>query len=205
MSDTKYKPYDDLRLYPGIHLSEERKRELDGDAIEPDELSPEDIIYKLGRMVTGTMYSLLEMVEERWGKEAARETAVEWGRRRARINLAGWMKSRGVTSLTPELWARFQDYRHIISGPLHAPSYIEYSGENDLVLNRKACLFHDGRPEGYGQLLRPRLRRHVRRLRGGEPGLRGRHACVHVARDVRLPLRGPFHHTPVRNMGRARR
>ena len=46
---------------------------------EPDELSPEDIIYKLGRMVTGTMYSLLEMVEEKWGKEAARETAVGVG------------------------------------------------------------------------------------------------------------------------------
>ncbi len=155
MSDTKYKPYDDLRLYPGIHLSEERKRQLDEDAVEPDQLSPEDIVYKLGRMVTGTMYSLLEMVEERWGKEAARETAVEWGRRRARINLAGWMKTRGVTSLTPELWARFQDYRHIISGPLHAPSYIEYSGENDLVLNRKACLFHDGRPEGMDSYCAP--------------------------------------------------
>lgn len=94
-TDTKYKPYNDLRLYPGIHLSEERKKQLDEDAIEPDQLSAEDIIYKLGRMVTGTMYTLLAMVEDKWGKEAARETAVEWGRQRARENLAGWMKSRG--------------------------------------------------------------------------------------------------------------
>ena len=205
MSDTKYKPYDDLRLYPGIHLSEERKRQLDEDAIEPDELSPEDIIYKLGRMVTGTMYSLLEMVEERWGKEAARETAVEWGRRRARINLAGWMKSRGVTSLTPELWARFQDYRHINLGPAPRP----------LVHRVQRRERPGAEPQGLpvprrparrdGQLLRACLRRHVRRLRGSEPGLRGRHARVHVARHLRLPLRGPFHDTPVRNMGRARR
>ena len=36
---TRYKPYDDLRLYPGAHLSEERRRQLDEDALDPDEIT----------------------------------------------------------------------------------------------------------------------------------------------------------------------
>ena len=129
-----YEPYNDLRLYPGIHLSADRRRALDEDAIEPDDLSNEDIIYKLSRMVTGTMYTVMELVEERLGEEQARELMVEWGRRRARENLRKWMGRRGLEKLTPELWARFQDYRHLISGPVHAPSFIKYEGDSDLVL-----------------------------------------------------------------------
>ncbi len=147
-NETSYTPYNDLRLYPGIHLSEERCRQLDEDAVEPDELSTDDITYKLSRMVTGTMYGLLEVIEERWGKQAAREVTFEWARRRGRENLRRWMKERGAEHLTPELWARFQDYRHIISGPIHARSFISYEGDSDVVLNRTGCLFHDGRPEG---------------------------------------------------------
>jgi hypothetical protein len=58
------------------------------------------------------------------------------------------MDRRELEKLTPELWARFQDYRHLISGPVHAPSFIKYEGDSDLVLDRTGCLFHDGRPEG---------------------------------------------------------
>ena len=150
-----YEPYDDLRLYPGIHLGPLRRKALDEDDIEPDELSNEDIIYKLSRMVTGTMYSLLELVEERLGEEQTRDLMVEGGRRRARENLRKWMSRRGLERLTPELWARFQDYRHLISGPVHAPSFIRYAGDSDLVLDRTGCLFHDGRPEGMNSYCGP--------------------------------------------------
>ncbi len=143
-----YTPYNDLRLYPGIHLSAERLRELDEETVEADELSSEDIVYKLARTVTGTMYGLLAHIEGRWGKEAAREIAFEWGRERARENLRRWLSRRGTDRLTPELWARFQDYRHLISGPLHAPSFISYKSETEVVLDRTGCLFHTGRPEG---------------------------------------------------------
>ena len=152
---TGYTPYSDLRLYPGVHLSDERRRRLDDDAVEPDELTAEDIIYKLSRMVTGTMYSVMELVEERWGKDAARELVVEWGRRRGRDNLRKFLRQRGETRLTPELWARFQDYRHLISGPVHANSFLSYEGESDVVLNRTGCLFHDGRPDGMDSYCEP--------------------------------------------------
>jgi hypothetical protein len=144
----EYRPYKELGFYPGIHLSPERKRELDEDAVEPNELTTDDIVYKLSRMITGTFYGFIRVIEDKWGKEAAREVAFEWGHQRGRENLERWMEARGVKRLTPELLARYQDYRHLISGPLLAPSFTEYEGESDLVLNRSVCLFHDGRPEG---------------------------------------------------------
>ena len=131
---TKYVPYSDLRLYPGIHLSEERHKQLDEDSVDPDKLSSEDIIYKLSSMVTGTMYGLLSLIEERWGKQAAREVAFEWGRGRARENLKRWMGHQGVDRLTPEIWAKFQDYRHIISGPIHSPSFSSFLIFQQLVI-----------------------------------------------------------------------
>ena len=146
----RYEPFSDLRMYPGRQLSAERRRQLDGDAVGPKELSTDDIVYKLSRMVTGTLYSMIELIEERCGKEAAREMVREWGRRRAHENLERWMRARGATKLTPELWAQFQDYRHLISGPVHAQSFLHYEGEAQVVLDRKGgdCLFHGGRPEG---------------------------------------------------------
>ncbi len=35
----RYTPYSDLRLYPGVHLSDERRRQLDADEVEPDQLT----------------------------------------------------------------------------------------------------------------------------------------------------------------------
>ena len=151
----RYTPYSDLRLYPGIHLSDERRRQLDEDEVEADQLTTDDLFYKLGRMVTGTMYGMMELIEERWGKDAAREVAFEWGRQRARENLKQWLRTRGLKRLTPEIWARFQDYRHIISGPTHSPSFCSYQGESEVVLNRTTCVFHNGRPEGVDSYCAP--------------------------------------------------
>ena len=145
---TKYVPYSDLRLYPGMHLSEERRKQLDEDSLDPDKLSSEDIIYKLSSMVTGTMYGLLGLIEEKWGKQAARDVAFEWGRGRARENLKKWMAHQGVDRLTPEIWAKFQDYRHIISGPIHSPSFVTFEGDSEVVLDRTGCIFHNGHPGG---------------------------------------------------------
>ena len=147
---TRYQPYSELTLYPGMQLSAERRRQVDENLIEPDEVSADDIIYKLSRMVTGTLYSLIALMEERWGKEAARELVFQWGRRWARETLERWMHARGAKRLTPELWARFQDYHHLISGPIGAPSFVRYEGDSQLVLNRTGqnCMLHTGRPEG---------------------------------------------------------
>jgi hypothetical protein len=148
----RYQPHADLRFYPGAQLSDERRQLLDNDALDPDQLSVDDIVYKLGRMVTGTMYGLIEQIEERWGKEAAREAIFEWGRRRGRDNITRFMAARGANEITPELWAKFQDYRHLISGPEHAHSFMRYDeshdGTDEVVLNRTGCIFHTGRPSG---------------------------------------------------------
>jgi len=143
-----YRPVNDLRLYPGIHLNKERREQLDKDEIDPTELTIDDIVFKLARLVTGTLYSLIQLIEERWGKQAARDLIYEWGRRRAHENLKRWMDARGLKKLTPQAWAKFQDYRHLISGPVHAPSLLHYEGDSEVILNRTGCLFHDGRPEG---------------------------------------------------------
>ena len=149
-SKTQYRPVDELQLrfYPGCNLRPERIRQLEEDAVSPDELTTDDIVYKLSRMVTDTMYGILEVVEERWGKDVAHEVCLEWARRRSRVSVQRFMKTRSVQKLTPGVWAEFQDYRHLISGPVHAGSFITYEDDTHLLMNRQSCLFHTHRPEG---------------------------------------------------------
>jgi hypothetical protein len=149
-----YQPVRDLRFYPGGQLSAERREALEGQAVEPTELTTDDIVYCLARLVTTTMYGFIEQIERRWGQDAAREVVVQWARERARNSLATWMQARGLERLTPEDLARFQDYRHLTSGPIHAHSFVAYepgtgSGEEaTLTLTRTGCLFHCLRPPG---------------------------------------------------------
>ena len=172
----RYRPYDDVRLYPGVHLSDERRRRLDEDAVGPDELTTEDIVYKLSRMVTGTMYTMLELIEERWGKDVAREMVTEWGRRRGSENLKRYLDQQGIDRMTPELWARFQDYRHLISGPVHVQSFLSYEGDSEIVLNRSGCLFHDGRPQGMDSYCAPMAEGIFVGYAEACPGLESRHS-----------------------------
>lgn len=152
-SSKRYQPYDDLRFYPGMHLREERKRQLQSAALEPTDLTADDIVYCLGLMVTQTMYSIFKVVEDRWGTSAMEEVAWEWGRRRGHHSLHTWLAARGLENarLTPEVWARYQDYRHAISGPTHIESRVAYEGDR-VILTRPSCLFHNGRPEGQKSL-----------------------------------------------------
>jgi hypothetical protein len=149
-----YQPVRDLRFYPGGQLSRERREALEGQAVEPTELTTDDIVYSLARLVTTTMYGFIEQIERRWGQDAAREVVLQWARERARNSLTTWMRARNLEHLTAEDLARFQDYRHLTSGPIHAHSFVAYkpgtrSGEAaTLTLTRTGCLFHCLRPSG---------------------------------------------------------
>jgi hypothetical protein len=150
----RYQPHRDMRLYPGANLSAERRKALDDQAVDPDDLTSDDIAYCLSRLCTLTMYELISQIEERWGKEAAQDVVYEWARKRGREAIKKWMAARGLDRITPESWARYQDFRHLMSGPLHAHSFISYSESSDdadadiVELNRTACFFHTGRPSG---------------------------------------------------------
>src|ERR1700693_3527747 len=61
----RYQPNRDLRLYPGANLSAERRKLLDEHAVDPEDLTTDDIVYCLSRLCTVTMYELVAQVEER--------------------------------------------------------------------------------------------------------------------------------------------
>jgi hypothetical protein len=150
----RYQPHRDMRLYPGANLSAERREALDDQAVDADDLTADDIAYCLSRLSTLTMYELIAQIEERWGKDAAKDVVFEWARKRGREAIKKWMAARGLDHITPESWAQYQDFRHLMSGPIHAHSFISYressdESEEDVVeLNRTACFFHTGRPTG---------------------------------------------------------
>jgi hypothetical protein len=150
--DGRYRPNRDLRFYPGANLSSERRKALEDQAVDPEDLTADDIVYCLSRLVTTTMYELVAQVEQRWGKEAAKEVVYEWARKRGHEAIKNWAKVRGITRLTAESWASYQDLRHSMSGPIHAHSFVSYAETDDtediVQMDRTGCFFHTGRPEG---------------------------------------------------------
>ncbi len=151
-ADGQYRPNRDLRFYPGANLTAERRRSLDDQAVEPEDLSTDDIVYCLSGLVTTTMYELVEQIEQRWGKEAAQEVVFEWARKRGREAIKKWAKVRGIDRLSAEAWARYQDLRHCMSGPVHAHSFVSIAEPSDteeiVLMDRTGCFFHTGRPQG---------------------------------------------------------
>jgi hypothetical protein len=150
--DGMYRPNRDLRFYPGGNLSAERRQALDDQAVEPEDLTTDDIIYCLSNLVTKTMYELVAQIEERWGKDAAAEVVFEWARKRAREAIKKWAHVRGIERLSADTWAQYQDLRHCMSGPVHAHSFVsilDSDGNDEFVqMDRTGCFFHTGRPEG---------------------------------------------------------
>ena len=148
----QYRPNRDLRFYPGANLSKERRKALDDQVVEGEDLSADDIVYCLSKLATTTMYELVSQIEERWGKPAAQEVVFEWARKRGYHAIKKWAEVRGITRLTADSWARYQDLRHSMSGPVHAHSFVSYAGSDDgeeiVQMDRTGCFFHTGRPEG---------------------------------------------------------
>lgn len=148
----QYRPNRGMRFYPGANLSAERRKALDDQAVDATDLTVDDIVYCLARLVTKTMYEILEQIEERWGKDAAKDVVFEWTRKRGREAIKRWMEVRGHTRLTAELWAEYQDFRHLMSGPIHGHSFVTYTGDTDedeiVEMCRTGCFFHTGRPDG---------------------------------------------------------
>lgn len=144
----KYQPYRELRFYPGSNVTEERKQGLADLAVEPNELTSDDVAWNLGVLWTRAMYTLMGVVRDRFGDEVANEVAEEFGYRVAKTNLIAWMRSHSLDRMTTEQFARFQDNRHALGGARHAESYISYDDEK-LILRRTGCGYHDNRPEGH--------------------------------------------------------
>lgn len=141
-----YTPYQDLRFYPGANISEERKQALAALEVEPDQLTADDIAWNLGAFWTRSTYVMWNVVRDRFGDEVAKQVAEEYGYRLGKTNLLKWMKAHGLTRMTPEQFARFQDNRHALGGARHAESYITYD-DDKVVLWRTGCGYHDNRPE----------------------------------------------------------
>ncbi len=147
MTDTRYKPTSSLRFYPGASLSADRKAALDNFDVEIDDVTYDDILYSTSLAFTRTVYTLLSIVEDRWGKEASHEVAHELAYRSGKSNMKKWLRRNNATEGTPELMAKLQDLLHGLRGPAHAKALTEYDHEK-CVERKTGCIWHSGRPEG---------------------------------------------------------
>jgi hypothetical protein len=142
-----YKPTRSARFYPGVSLSDERRRQILEFGLDLDEVTFDDILFSTASAFTGTFYALIAIVNERWGEEAGRALANELGARNGRRNMERWLAANGVAEGSPMLMSKFQDYQHGMRGPDHATALSTYD-ETHAKVHRTRCAWHSGRPEG---------------------------------------------------------
>jgi len=142
-----YVPTLSTRFYPGATLSDERKRQILDYELELDEVTVDDILFNTAAAYTGTFYAVVALIEERWGKDEARDIARELGARNGKRNLEKWLARHGVDRGSPMLMSKFQDFQHGMRGPDHANATSEYDEQRTRVC-RTRCGWHTGRPEG---------------------------------------------------------
>lgn len=147
MAEEHYKPYSTNRFYPG-RINDERKKALAKFQVPLDDLTTEDIVYNLGLGFTRTLYSLMDVVRDRFGPDAVQEVLEQWGHARGKARYGGYLKSKGVDHGSAELMAEFQDIAHTMGGPSMSTAYSEYdSDEGYCVVRRTSCGFHDPKAE----------------------------------------------------------
>lgn len=146
MSNGRYQTTKTNRFYPG-RISEERAKQVDTRAISADEITVDDIVYAASRGTTRSIYLMLGVVEDKWGKKAAIEVAQEFTYRFAKKGYADFLKSLGRTEGTPEIMCMWQDRAHALMGPAAATAFSTYD-EEKCIVTRTECPFHTGRPEG---------------------------------------------------------
>jgi hypothetical protein len=165
-----YAPTRSSRFYPGAALSPERKQRILDFDLELDEATIDDILFNTAAAYTGTFYAVIGLIEERWGKEAAREIANELGSRNGQRNLEKWLALNGVDRGSPMLMSKFQDFQHGMRGPDHANATSEYDERRARVF-RTRCGWHTGRPEGAESYCRHFSETAVAGYGAGDPGI----------------------------------
>ena len=178
MDDEKYRSTKTDRFYPG-RISEERARQLLNFEVAVEDITVDDIIYMLSRSWTTTIYVFLGMIRERWGEEAARESAEQYGYLLGQTAMRRWLRRLQTDTQTPETMCMYQDLQHALGGPNFAENVTEYDDEK-VVIRRTKCVFHTNRPRGMESYCEPIIDGYVRAYLELDKGLEGgeRVACM---------------------------
>lgn len=146
MQNKKYKTTESNRFYPG-RISLHRAQQIQNFEVSIDDFTVDDLVHAIAKSGTTILYVMFDIIEGRWGKEAAIKVFEEYSYRRAKNGYTRWLKKNGVTSGTPELMAAYQDLMHATSGPAASAAYTTYDAEKCTII-RTSCFYHTFRPEG---------------------------------------------------------
>lgn len=135
--------------YPGLDLTEERMERIRNLTLNPDEITADDIVWNVSRNASSYFFSLLKNAAEMCGEEVARELARRLGYTAGRSNYRKMQRRFGVTNLTAEQVAQYEDTVHLLGGVEMATCTSEYNA-NTWIGRRTRCPFYTGAPEGAG-------------------------------------------------------
>jgi hypothetical protein len=142
-----YEPYRSHQIFPG-HISEGRQKELSEYDFDLRQLNGDDLTWILSKSVSGTAYSALRFVRDKFGKEAAQELAREFGYESGVGIFNKYRDHLGIgpgIPLTPEQFAEFQDYAHATMGVDATYSFSDYDDKRAWV-SRQRCFFGGSGP-----------------------------------------------------------
>lgn len=138
-----------LLFYPGRGLSAQERERVDTLSIPLEDLTPDHIVYSLGRYVETSFANFYAVAADLVGPEMARQIAFEAGHRHGGGGYA-WLLAAHQTpgAGNPRLMAMFQDIAHALRGPKHSLCLFATVDDRQCVVKKPACgYFEEQRPE----------------------------------------------------------
>ncbi len=139
--------------YPGSDLTAERKEQIRNLDVMPDDITVDDIVWNVSRNGSSYFFALLKNAADICGEDVARQLATRLGYTAGRANYRKMQRRFGVTNLTAEQLARYEDTVHLLGGVDMATCTSEYEGDT-WIGRRTRCAFHTGAPDGAGHYCR---------------------------------------------------
>lgn len=146
----KHQPTQSARFYPGAFMSPERAARVLSMDVSIDELTVDDIVFGLTNVALGNYHTLLQIVHDEWGPEAAKKVAYQFGFRAGTRSYQAQLDKWKTKSLTPEQMCIYQDIVHVILGCPHCLS--TYDDEKVIVQRSKCNLYNPSAPEAVRNL-----------------------------------------------------
>ena len=139
--EKKYEPTRTGRFYPGAFTKPERAGQVLGMTLNIEELTVDDVIFTLSNIVEMYYHSMLQIVHDKWGAEAAKEVAYEFGLWAGNAFYQSQLTRWGTTSLDPEKMCMYQDLAHAMLGSSTVHTKSNYDDEKCEV-RRPSCFLY---------------------------------------------------------------
>jgi len=115
-----------------------------------EELTVDDIVFGLANVALSNYHTLLQIVHDEWGPEAAKKAAYQFGFRAGTRSYKSQLDRWKTKSLTPEQMCIYQDTLHVIIAAPHC--FCRYDDKKVIVQRSKCNLYNPTAPEAVRNL-----------------------------------------------------